>query len=814
MKRVLLGSVAVLVSTIAITDRATAQVVPDNTLGTQVTQTGLVFGINNGTRSGNNLFHSFSQFSIPTNGSAIFNNAIDVQNIFSRVTGSQLSNIDGILKTQGGANLFLMNPNGIVFGPNAQLQLGGSFLGTTATRIKFADGIEFNTSNTTPALLSVNLPIGLQMGTNPGSITVNGNGHQVKSGAFRPSDRSNNPIGLQVGMGQTLALIGNEVNGLGGIIGTDGGHLEVGSVSQGQVRFNTADTRWVGDYSDVSKFANINLSQQSSLDASGNGGSIQLQGRNLSLRDGSIVLNQSLGATPSGPITIQATESLVLTGNTPDGQYGSLIQSDNLGVGQAGNIIASSGQLSIQNGGGIIAQTFTQDLGSHIIIRVNGTIEANGFSPVARNSMISTSTLNSGNAGNLSISATNLKLLNGAFFGSASLATGQSGTIQVNTKDLIEISGNNSITLAPSALSSNVGNIGNANSVFVNTAKLVVREGGLLGSSTLAKGSAGSVIINASEFVEVSGRNVNSILPARIASTSEIVDPITQVVFGVPRIPTGNAGSLTINTPSLRIIDGAFVTVKNDGPGSAGNLQINADSILIGNQSRISASTISGNGGDILLNLQKDLVLRQNSLISSTAMGSGNGGNLSIYAPIIVGLENSDIIANAFQGSGGNIRITTQSVFGLQFRSQLTSNNDITASSEFGINGNVQVNTIGINPANSLNALPTDITDSSTQITDRCGNAKTSSFIATGRGGMPQGPIKKNGSDRSWHDLRTNTLQTTTIVTPIAQNTHQPIVEATAFQIDESGSIALVAPNPIPATIAATCGIAGSIEPR
>jgi filamentous hemagglutinin family protein len=181
MKRVLLGAIVMLVNTIAIGDRAIAQVVPDNMLGTQVTQAGLVFEINNGTRSGNNLFHSFSQFSVPAGGSAVFNNALDVQNIFSRVTGSQLSNIDGILKTQGTANLFLMNPNGIIFGPNAQLNLGGSFVGTTASAIKFSDGIEFNTVNAAPALLSVNVPIGLQMGQNSGAITVQGTGHQIKN---------------------------------------------------------------------------------------------------------------------------------------------------------------------------------------------------------------------------------------------------------------------------------------------------------------------------------------------------------------------------------------------------------------------------------------------------------------------------------------------------------------------------------------------------------------------------------------------------------------------------------------------------------
>ena len=136
MKRILIGAVAALASAISIGDRVIAQVVPDNTVGTTVNLNGTAFEINNGIRSVNNLFHSFSQFSVPTNGSAIFNNVTDVQNIFSRVTGSQLSNIEGILKTQGDANLFLMNPNGIVFGPNARLELGGSLLGTMLLILK------------------------------------------------------------------------------------------------------------------------------------------------------------------------------------------------------------------------------------------------------------------------------------------------------------------------------------------------------------------------------------------------------------------------------------------------------------------------------------------------------------------------------------------------------------------------------------------------------------------------------------------------------------------------------------------------------
>ncbi|MEO0684832.1 MAG: filamentous hemagglutinin N-terminal domain-containing protein, partial [Cyanobacteria bacterium J06649_11] len=175
--------------------------------------------INNSNRVGNNLFHSFKEFSIPTGGSAVFKNSTDVVNIINRVTGGNISNIDGLIKASGNANLFLINPAGIIFGKNASLDIGGSFFGTSAESIKFADDIEFSAIDTTTSpLLTINVPLGLQMGSNSGAIEVQGDGYTSNSddnNTFSPFIVTS-VNGLRVKSGNTLALVGNEVSLNGG----------------------------------------------------------------------------------------------------------------------------------------------------------------------------------------------------------------------------------------------------------------------------------------------------------------------------------------------------------------------------------------------------------------------------------------------------------------------------------------------------------------------------------------------------------------------------------------------------------------------
>jgi filamentous hemagglutinin family protein len=812
---------------IAYPQGAHAQVTSDGSLTTPtlvpLSVNGKDFLINAGTRSGNNLFHSFSQFSVPSNGSAIFNNATNIQNIFSRVTGSQLSNINGILKTQGSANLFLMNPNGIVFGPNAQLQLGGSFLGTTASAIKFDNGIQFNTLNATPALLSVNLPIGLQMGTNPGVIQVQGTGNLLKTQSTLLAPYF--PIGaspsLQVAPLNTLALVGGHIAIDGGVLTAPSGRIELASIgSNGSIPLvqqtpNLLLGTIVGDRGD------IQLSNKALIDVNGiDSGSIQLQGRQVNLTSGAILWSQNRGANTGGTITVNATDRIFADGTaadlvaiTPNGPVFSTVSgiiNETVGA-DGGKISLSAPIVTVQNGASVMSRSFTPGTGGEILINAK-TLTVKGASPILGNifSILGSSTAGKGQGGKITLQVQDLAILDGGALAALTIGNGDSGNVAV-TADTVRISGLSPILLASALSVPTLGGSGHSGNLLMNTRTLEISDGAFISSSSLGPGDAGNIMINASESVEIRGltKQKGNYQTGLSSAVSPPLEPYKSLFNLADDNATGASGSVTVNTPSLRIVDRGYIVVENTGSGTAGILEVNADRIELTRAGFLSAGSRSGQGGNIKLTTDT-IILRDTGKIYTASLGSGNGGNINIITNSIVGINNSDIIASAISGRGGKISITTSGIFGLQYRDRLTDENDITASSQFGISGTVQVNTIGINPANALNTLPVDVVDSSRQISNRCASAQNGSFVSTGRGGIPQKPIQTWRTDRPWTDLRSPGLQASAIVQPIAQNTNPSLIEASAFQVDASGAILLVATTSIASQTGATCGIGES----
>ncbi|MGB3206333.1 MAG: S-layer family protein [Crinalium sp.] len=325
--------------------------------------------------------------------------------------------------------------------------------------------------------------------------------------------------------------------------------------------------------------------------------------------------------------------------------------------------------------------------------------------------------------------------------------------------------------------------IGNAGNINITTGSLSLTNGAQLVALTFGVGNAGSVNIVAQDAVNLDGVS--------------IYERNSGIYSSVVKGAIGNGGNINITTGSLSLTNGGLLNAISEGTGDAGNItNITARSFYIDNAS-INTGSISGNGGNIE-NLQvNDLRLRNSSQISTTAGtasgGSGNGGNINFNLDTIILLENSKISANAFEGRGGNIQINTTGVF-------QSPDSQISASSQFGLNGEVKVNTPGIDPSKGLINLPETVTDVSQLVAQSCTSDRTSSqssLTVTGRGGLPANPIQPLTGDTVLVDLATpSTLITKSpeiTPQPISLKTQPQLIEATGWGLNSKGEVTLVA---------------------
>ena len=227
----LLVSAGLMASQAAVTSAITG----DGTLGTTVTRNGTLYAITGGTRPANgpNLFHSFDRFSIGTGDTASFSGPTGIANILSRITGGQPSLIDGLLRSEiAGANLYLLNPSGVLFGPNASLDVSGSFHVSTADYLRFTDGATFSAHLGQASVLTVAEPAAFGfLGNNSAPITIQGST-------------------LQVPAGKALSVVGGDIEIVGSgpltapstptpTLGAPGGRLQLASVAApGEVVFS------------------------------------------------------------------------------------------------------------------------------------------------------------------------------------------------------------------------------------------------------------------------------------------------------------------------------------------------------------------------------------------------------------------------------------------------------------------------------------------------------------------------------------------------------------------------------------------------
>lgn len=676
---------------------ASAQVVPDSTLpnNSVVSPNCINCEITGGTTVSSNLFHSFEQFSILVGGSASFQNKTAIKNIFARVTGQSISNIDGELRAKGKANLFLINPNGIIFGPRAVLNIGGSFIASSADSLRFADGVEFSTTNPSPqALLTLSVPVGLQFGNSPGQIV-----NQSQGG--RTNQLSGLPVGLQVRPGRTLALIGGDVVLDAGNLSANIGRIELGSVAGNSfVGLASIKRGWALSYEGVQNFRDIRLSNVSTVVGGGvQGSDIQIQGRRVSLSGGSQIASVSEIAGKSGDVKVSASEAVELfgTGTRADPKnpfFPTAIVNyvDNAATGkEGGKLTIATKQLILRDGAQIATVTTGLGQGPDLVVKASESVELVGTAPeVYFVSYIATQVdtnlpkvKSRGQGGRLVVETKQLKVKAGAQISTTTFSAGNAGSLSVSA-DSIELVGVASDGTTPSGLFANAEKSGSAGSLTVNTKQLNVLDGAHIESLTFGSGNASTLTINASDSILLSGT----------ALKADLIRGSSGIFVSAEEGSTGSGGGLIINTNQLTVQDGAKISADTFGPGNGGSATLNVNILSILNGGTIRAGSFgSGNGGQLTVNARDSVLISGTGTIGSTPVvselftaseSSGSAGNIKLTTGGNLTVENGGRITASSTGSGpggGNLDITAQNIF--------LNNGSLTAETTSGTGGNI-----------------------------------------------------------------------------------------------------------------------------
>ncbi|MDJ0774933.1 MAG: filamentous hemagglutinin N-terminal domain-containing protein, partial [Mastigocoleus sp. MO_167.B18] len=659
---------------------AQSNIVPDRTLGNESSQVlpsssddSPVDRITGGAIRGKNLFHSFQEFNIGNESIADFiNPSNDIQNILTRVTGNNPSNILGTLRVSNGAgvtsnpNFFLINPNGIIFGEGASLDVPGSFVASTANAIRFREQGFFSTTEPeTPQLLTVNPSAFLfhQIANQ----TIN----SIESQAFLSVPTNKNLLLVGGNTFPSTASTGKIVLN-GGRLRAPGGRIEIGGLGEaGKINLNTIGNNFSLEFPEDIKRVDVSLLNLAEVDVTaGGGGDISIYSQNLDILEGSDIcagigadlacggVNQDNGSvnTQAGDITLDATEKITIA--DPVSEVKNDVNFD--AIGNAGDINIKAKQLSISEGAQVSVSTFGEGNAGGVIINVQETVfldkDENSNTWIRNNVQGSAS----GNTDGINITTSSLSVNNGAQIQSITRGRGNSGQIRIVARDKVSFDGNNGFPSgAFSIIDPNAQ--GDSGGLEIIAGSLDVHNGAQLGSWTAGNGNSGNIQINAQEQVSL----ITSLIISEVSDQGGI----------------GDAGDIKITTVSLLLEDGSSILADTENQGNAGNITIEARNkvVLKGegpgalNPNQIVPSQISttvesnavGEGGNI--DIQAGSILfSEGAQLRSETFGKGDSGNIFLQVQDNISLSNSLIISEVSDkggiGNAGDVKITTGSL--------------------------------------------------------------------------------------------------------------------------------------------------------
>jgi filamentous hemagglutinin family protein len=662
---------------------------------------------------GGNLFHSFGLFNVLTGQSATFTGPDSVNNIVGRVTGGQRSMINGLLRSDiAGANLYLLNPAGVVFGQNASLDVKGSFHVSSADYLKFADGAKFYADLARQSVLtSAAVSAFGFFNQNPGGLAIQGST-------------------LSVPQGQTVSIIGGDIEVSNGSVRAPGGRINVASVaSPGEVMpiSPRPDLALEG----VSNRGNVNVSnstlsveraaiainpagailmrggqiamQNSSLNARGNpGGVLNIGADGLDLSTTFVSAGTQGTANHTGTAVGIDVSGLVTLHN------GSEIASSSSGAGRAGNIRIDAGSVVLGDNdpasstfassgfyGDIGSRAFSSGRGGDVAITTDSLTVKNGF-------FINTAALSSGDSGNVTVRTDSLTVLDGASISSNGFGLGRGGIVDVQAGEAL-ISARN-INSVPNcacftgiAAQTGFGSPGGALRITSDTLQLL--DGGRVSTVLFSSGPGANIDINAKQLV------ISGVVNQVTASPSDVHASIDARLVGT--FAGGSGGNISVTADTIQVKDGGFISSSlfDRAPGKAGDISIQAKQIEISDRGLIAASSVFGTGragaitvtgeslkitgvansldpfdfdstglttatgtglqpaGDVRLNLA-NLDLKDKGGISSVSLGSGNAGNIAVQLSGDLNIVDGALItATTFgSGNGGTIDITAKNI--------------------------------------------------------------------------------------------------------------------------------------------------------
>ncbi|MGI8738701.1 MAG: filamentous hemagglutinin N-terminal domain-containing protein [Gammaproteobacteria bacterium] len=648
-----------------------AEITLDGTLGPGGLLTGPQYLVpaEDGTQFGRNLFHSFGVFNINTGESATFTGPNSIQNVLGRVTGGEASIVDGLLRSEiPGASLYLINPAGVIFGPDAQLDVQGSFHVSTADYLRLGAGGRFAATGPQESILTVAPPSAFGFLTaDPAPFVAAGSN-------------------LEVPAGRTLSAVAGDVRITGGSLSAANGRINIASASS-QVTNGKLDVK------SFARLGNIEMSRAAVNTSGEGGGKVAVRADRLTIEEATIQA-ATFGNNRGGLIDIQLDGDLVVDNG--------FVGAATLANGSAGTVSVRADNITIANGSVIDSSSLATGSGGQVILNDTGKLQVTGSNDQGGRSRVRASTLapsGAANAGRIVLSAPLVLIDREGIVIAASGNSGRGGTINIDAGKLfLERGGQIDVsTFGPG----DAGNVAiEAPDVSIDASNFNRRTSlsGIFANAQSATGDAGNISILAKATQIVGARNsLERVIDSRTFGTGRGGDlkiiaktfDLNAAILTAGTAGSGRGGDVLIKVARATLASGAQIDSTADRAGRGGNVRVvAADGIVIVGQGELDAtaptgifnnSNDTGAAGNLTIITGGSLVMRGGRILTRT-LGGANGGILSVNArallltdgaQIFSGIGNSALTNPGFDtgtGRGGDLTIAVADTLSISGR--------------------------------------------------------------------------------------------------------------------------------------------------